>query len=90
MAHEIYFLFIILHFRQPVGLEDTSKYPDLFERLAAHPVEPWTEQELQKLAGLNFLRVFREVERVCRHISAISRQLIVDDTCSEFNITWIL
>lgn len=26
--------------------------------------EPWTREDLQKLAGLNLLRVFREVERI--------------------------
>uniref|UniRef100_A0A182WEK1 Dipeptidase n=1 Tax=Anopheles minimus TaxID=112268 RepID=A0A182WEK1_9DIPT len=53
----------------PEGLEDVSKYPDLFDMLAngvlrtGEMFEPWTREDLQKLAGLNLLRVFREVER---------------------------
>ncbi len=45
-----------------MGLEDVSKYPDLFATLLASGM--WTMEELKKLAGLNFLRVFREVEKV--------------------------
>lgn len=50
----------------PKGLEDVSKYPDLFDRLAEpdHGYEPWTRDELKKLAGLNLIRVFKDVERV--------------------------
>ena len=46
----------------PIGLEDVSKYPKLFSTLLASGM--WTIEDLKKLAGLNFLRVFREVERV--------------------------
>ncbi|XP_055589532.1 dipeptidase 1-like [Uranotaenia lowii] len=54
----------------PEGLDDVSKYPDLFDMLAegrlksGQSSEPWTREELKKLAGLNLLRVFRTVERV--------------------------
>ncbi|XP_055620056.1 dipeptidase 1-like isoform X2 [Toxorhynchites rutilus septentrionalis] len=54
----------------PEGLEDVSKYPDLFDMLAdgayknGTAFEPWTREELQKLAGLNLLRVFRDVEKI--------------------------
>ncbi|XP_053689023.1 dipeptidase 1-like [Sabethes cyaneus] len=54
----------------PQGLEDVSKYPDLFDMLAAGRLKsgewfrPWTREELRKLAGLNLLRVFRAVEQV--------------------------
>ena len=54
----------------PEGLEDVSKYPDLFDMLAdgvlrtGETFQPWTREDLQKLAGLNLLRVFREVERI--------------------------
>ncbi|XP_052563985.1 dipeptidase 1-like [Culex pipiens pallens] len=54
----------------PEGLDDVSKYPDLFDMLAngayndGTTFEPWTREDLQKLAGLNLLRVFREVEQV--------------------------
>ncbi len=39
-----------------------SKYPQLFATLLASGM--WTMEELKMLAGLNFLRVFREVEKV--------------------------
>ena len=39
-----------------------SKYPALFAGLLASGT--WTLDDLKKLAGLNFLRVLREVERV--------------------------
>lgn len=50
----------------PAGLEDVSKYPDLFDKLAegGHGYEPWTKEELKNLAGLNLIRVFKDVERV--------------------------
>ena len=43
-----------------------SKYPDLFDTLAeqGHGYEPWSREDLKKLAGLNFIRVFKDVERV--------------------------
>lgn len=46
----------------PRGLEDVSQYPELFATLLASGM--WTSEDLKKLAGLNFLRVFKEVERV--------------------------
>ena len=55
----------------PAGLEDVSKYPELFSTLMASGM--WTLDDLKKLAGLNFLRVFREVERVCLYIKDITR-----------------
>ena len=48
--------------RTPSGLEDVSKYPALFASLLASGA--WSLDDLKKLAGLNFLRVFKEVERV--------------------------
>lgn len=50
----------------PKGLEDVSKYPDLFDKLAeeGNGYEPWTADELKKLAGLNLIRVFKDVERI--------------------------
>lgn len=45
----------------PEGLEDVSTYPALFAELAKRG---YTEAELKKIAGENFLRVFDEVERV--------------------------
>ncbi|MGV3529849.1 MAG: dipeptidase [Flavisolibacter sp.] len=43
------------------GLEDVSTYPHLLEELA---VRGWTEAELRKITGENFLRVFQQVEQV--------------------------
>ncbi|XP_071568217.1 dipeptidase 1 isoform X4 [Temnothorax nylanderi] len=50
----------------PVGLEDVSKYPDLFDRLyESREGEPtWTKEDLEKLAGRNLIRVFQAVETV--------------------------
>lgn len=52
--------------KAPEGLEDVSKYPDLFDRLRKPlPDEPhWSTNDLKKLAGLNLIRVFKEVEKV--------------------------
>lgn len=46
----------------PQGLEDVSSYPTLFAELIG--TGKWTVDELKKLAGLNFLRVLQEVERI--------------------------
>jgi len=43
----------------PVGLEDVSKYPQLFASLLE---DGWTEQELAKLASGNVLRVMKANE----------------------------
>ena len=51
-----------MSYRVPKGLEDVSKYVELFSALYASG--KWTIQELKQLAGLNFLRVWREVEKV--------------------------
>jgi microsomal dipeptidase-like Zn-dependent dipeptidase len=48
--------------RTPVGLEDVSRYPYLLAELAR--TQGWTMNQLEKLAGRNFLRVFRKVEKV--------------------------
>lgn len=48
--------------RVPRGLEDVSRYPELFAELLRSG--QWTVQELKNLAGLNMLRVMRQVEKV--------------------------
>ncbi|XP_040427459.1 dipeptidase 2-like isoform X1 [Cygnus olor] len=47
--------------RFPEGLEDVSKYPSLIEELLRRG---WNEIELKAVLRENFLRVFREVEKV--------------------------
>jgi replication initiation and membrane attachment protein DnaB len=49
----------------PIGLEDVSKYPNLFEQLVQTDEPKWSTKDLKKLAGLNLIRVFKEVEKVC-------------------------
>lgn len=51
-----------LFFSTPEGLEDVSKYPDLLAALLEDPT--WSEEDVKKLAGLNLLRVFAQVEEV--------------------------
>ncbi|KAL3280680.1 hypothetical protein HHI36_003917 [Cryptolaemus montrouzieri] len=46
----------------PQGLEDVSAYPNLFAELIG--TGKWNVEDLKKLAGLNFLRVFKEVEKI--------------------------
>uniref|UniRef100_A0A6P7F1P1 Dipeptidase n=1 Tax=Diabrotica virgifera virgifera TaxID=50390 RepID=A0A6P7F1P1_DIAVI len=46
----------------PQGLEDVSSYPTLFAELIG--TGKWTVDDLKKLAGLNFLRVFQEAEKI--------------------------
>lgn len=48
----------------PVGLEDVSKYPALFDLLRKLNPRRWTIENLEKLAGRNVIRVFKAVEAV--------------------------
>jgi membrane dipeptidase len=50
----------------PKGLENVSTYPALFAELAARG---WSERNLRKLAGENFLRVLRSSEKVAARLS---------------------
>ncbi|MFZ1377090.1 MAG: dipeptidase [Geothrix sp.] len=45
----------------PVGLEDVSKYPDLFAELIRRG---WSDANLRKLAGENLLRAFAKAEGI--------------------------
>lgn len=47
----------------PIGLEDVSTYPALFEELSRRG---WSEEDLRRLAGENVLRVMRTAEEVAR------------------------
>lgn len=57
---------------QPVGLEDASVYPSLFAELIRRG---HGEQVLSRIAGANFLRVMRRVERVGRQIEKTAQPL---------------
>ena len=48
--------------RVPVGLPDVGHYPELFVALLDSGT--WDVEDLKKLAGLNFLRVLKDVEQV--------------------------
>jgi membrane dipeptidase len=47
------------------GLEDVSKFPNLFAELARRG---WSDADLRKLAGENLLRVFAQAEAVARRL----------------------
>ena len=47
----------------PIGLEDVSKYPQLFAELVRRG---WSDADLEKLAGRNLLRALRAAEAVAR------------------------
>ncbi len=53
--------------RGPVGLEDVSKFPDLFAELIRRG---WSGADLKKLAGENMLRVLRRAEQVSAELRA--------------------
>jgi len=50
------------YFSVTEGLEDVSKFPNLFAALIE--TGRWSENDLDKLAGRNMLRVLQEVESV--------------------------
>jgi membrane dipeptidase len=49
----------------PIGMEDESKYPYLIAELLRRG---YTDDDAQKVAGLNLLRVMRETENVGREL----------------------
>lgn len=49
----------------PVGLEDVSKYPDLFVELLKRG---YTDEDIKKIAGENVLRAMREVEKAAARL----------------------
>jgi membrane dipeptidase len=49
----------------PEGLEDVSKFPDLFAELIRRG---WSDADLKKLAGRNLLRAFRTTEEVAKRL----------------------
>jgi membrane dipeptidase len=52
------------------GLEDVSTFPALFAELARRG---WSDADLRKLAGENFLRVFAQAEAVARQLQREAR-----------------
>jgi len=60
----------------PEGLEDVSKYPDLFEAIIR--TGNWSADDLEKLSGRNLLRVFRDVEKVVRNFSFVVRSRVFE------------
>ena len=54
----------------PMGLEDVSKFPHLLGELLCRG---WSEQAVAGIAGLNFLRVFRTVEKEGARLRAIKQ-----------------
>jgi membrane dipeptidase len=51
----------------PVGLEDVSRYPDLFSALSDRG---WSDDDLAKLAHRNVVRALREADAVARDLQA--------------------
>ncbi|KAI8383027.1 membrane dipeptidase-domain-containing protein [Blakeslea trispora] len=51
--------------KTPIGLEDVSKYPDLFAELIQRG---WSDHDLVGLAGKNLLRVWSKVEKVSKSL----------------------
>ncbi|XP_067853587.1 dipeptidase 1-like [Heptranchias perlo] len=51
--------------RGPIGLEDVSKYPALIAELLQRN---WTDNDINKLLGLNFVRVFKKAEEISRQL----------------------
>nr|KAF7387686.1 hypothetical protein H0235_018408 [Vespula pensylvanica] len=56
----------------PEGLEDVSKYPSLFERLyqSREGEQEWSKEDLEKLAGRNFITVMTKAEMVRNSMSS--------------------
>jgi len=50
--------------RVPVGLEDVSHYPEVFAALIEDGTFQWTDEDLGKVAGINLINTFRDVETV--------------------------
>ncbi len=54
----------------PVGLEDQSKYPDLFAELIRRG---WSDADLRKLAGENVLRALAQAEKTAQRLQKSRR-----------------
>lgn len=71
-------LCVPVYYRFPQGLDDVSKYPALISELISRG---WTEKELAGVLRLNFIRVFRKVEKVRKRLFNSDGPVIV-------NISW--
>jgi membrane dipeptidase len=60
----------------PSGLEDVSKYPDLFAELLRRGV---SDKDAAKVAGGNVLRVWKEVEEVAERMQKAGEPILEDD-----------
>lgn len=62
----------------PTGLEDVSKYPDLLAELMRRG---YTKQDIQKIAGLNVLRVLHKTEQVAAELqrSAVASDVLIEE-----------
>lgn len=62
----------------PLGLEDVSTYPALFAELLSRG---YTEEELEKIAGLNMLRVMRGMEETAERLQSESEpsEMLISD-----------
>lgn len=59
----------------PVGLEDVSKFPNLFAELLRRG---YSEGDLKKIAGLNLLRAMKQMEAVAATLQKTERPLLTD------------
>jgi len=62
----------------PTGLEDVSKYPDLLGELMHRG---YTKEDIQKIAGLNVLRVLHKTEQVAAELqrSAVASDVLIEE-----------
>ena len=74
----LYILNAIFISRVPEGLEDVSKYPVIIAKLLERG---WSEEEVKKVTNLNFMRVFRKVEKIAENMKKTipSEEIIPDD-----------
>lgn len=56
-----------------MGLEDVSKYPNLFAELSRRH---WSTKDLEKLAGRNLIRVFKMAEKVKKGSKGFTKKLM--------------
>ena len=67
-----------------MGLPDVGHYPELFVALLDSGL--WAIEDLKKLAGLNFLRVLKAVEKVGRQLASVARTHSEGKYCFNFQL----